>query len=307
MTWNVENLYDAEDDPKKLDDTYLPLTTKAQIKNHNSNCLKLDAKSWREQCLEWDWTDTVVDIKLQKLAQVILSVNNGLGPDFLALQEVENLALLERLIQDFLPNSNYQAYLIENNDSRGIDVGVITRLPVLDSPRFLKLGNSRPALQMTVQLPDGNPLAMTVVHFPIANSPIKKRLEFLAKVTTQNSSPHQIVLGDFNFPRDEVDDNQIVQKHLLPKWVPAHLYCDSCLGSTYETFTGDWSFLDMILLHQNFFSTSTTWTANVSSFRVHNPLFFQINKYGSPADFNLPSLRGVSDHWPLVIQMVKTQ
>lgn len=306
MTWNVENLYDTEDDPKKLDDTYLPLQLKKQIPNHVKDCKKLDAKSWQEQCLEWDWNELAVSEKLRKLGQVIRAVNSGAGPDFLALQEVENIQLLQRLIDEQLPNMNYKAYLLENNDARGIDVGVITRLPITETPRLIPLGKSRPALKLSVELPDKNKLSLTVVHFPIASSPIKKRLGMLSQITNQPSSEMQIILGDFNFPRDEMEKNEIAKTHLLPRWVPIHLYCTTCQGSTYETFTGDWSFLDMILVNENLFSAGTPWAVDVASFRVYNLLPFQTNKYGSPADFTLPSMRGVSDHWPLVIRLLKT-
>jgi endonuclease/exonuclease/phosphatase family metal-dependent hydrolase len=306
MTWNVENLYDAEDDPQKQDETYLPLQIKKQIPNHFKDCKKLNAKSWQKQCVEWDWNDSVVSEKLRRLGQVIRSVNSGAGPDFLALQEVENIQLLQRLIDEQLPNMNYKAYLIENNDARGIDVGVITRLPITEEPRLIPLGKSRPALKLSVELPDKNKLVVTVVHFPIANSPLKKRLSMMSQVTNESSEKLQIILGDFNFPRDEMEENEIAKTYLLPRWVPAHLYCTSCQGSTYETFTGDWSFLDMILVNESFFSSTTAWTVDVDSFRLHNPLPFQTNKYGSPADFTLPSMRGVSDHWPLVIRLFET-
>ncbi len=306
MTWNVENLYDAEDDPQKLDDTYLPLQIKKQIPNHFKDCKKLDAKSWREQCAEWDWNENVVGEKLRRLGQVIRAVNSGAGPDFLALQEVENIQLLQRLIDEQLPNMNYKAYLVENNDARGIDVGVITRLPIAEEPLLIALGKSRPALNLSVELPDKNKLAVTVVHFPIASSPLKKRLGMLSQITRQSGENLQLILGDFNFPRDEMEGSEIAKTHLLPKWVPVHLYCTTCQGSTYETFTGDWSFLDMILVNEAFFSANTSWTVDVTSFRLHNPLPFQTNRYGSPADFTLPSMRGVSDHWPLMIQLFKT-
>jgi endonuclease/exonuclease/phosphatase family metal-dependent hydrolase len=305
MTWNVENLYDAEDDPHTLDDTYLPLNVKKQIPNHFKECKKLQAKSWQEQCAEWDWDHRAVNEKLRKLGQVIRSVNSGAGPDFLALQEVENIQLLQRLVDEQLANMNYKVYLIENNDARGIDVAVITRLPLIEAPKLRPLGRSRPALKLAVELPDKNKLTVTVVHFPIASSPVKKRLGMLSQLTSEQSQGLQILLGDFNFPRDEMDSSNIAQDHLLPRWIPVHLYCTSCLGSTYETFTGDWSFLDMILVNEVFFSAKTPWAVDVESFRLHNPLYFQNNKYGSPADFTLPSMRGVSDHWPLVIRLFK--
>lgn len=306
MTWNVENLYDALDDPKKLDDSYLPLDLKKKIPNHFKECKKLSAKSWQAQCSDWDWNDEVVNVKLRKLAEVILAVDSGNGPDFLALQEIENIQMLQRLIDEHLPNKNYKAFLIENNDVRGIDVGVITRLPVLEKPKLFALGGSRPALQLTVELPDKNKLSVSVVHFPIATSPFEKRLQKLRALTAAEADGLQILLGDFNFPRHEMDDNNIALVELLPRWVPVHLYCTACLGSTYENYTQSWSFLDMILINQNFFSATAPWTVDVDSFKLHNPVSFQTNRYGSPADFELPWLSGVSDHWPLLIRLVKT-
>ncbi|MBY0385952.1 endonuclease/exonuclease/phosphatase family protein [bacterium] len=308
MTWNLENLYDTEDDPKTKDDTYLPMALKKKIPNHFKNCEKLSAKSWQEQCKEWDWNEDVLKEKLKKIATVISSVENGKGPDILAVQEVENIALLQRLIDEFLPGLNYTAYLIENKDARGIDIGVISRVPLKGTPSLVSLGGSRPALNIIFELPDKNTLNLFSVHFPMASSPLEKRLSMLKQLTnaSQKTNGFNIAMGDFNFPTDDKEASNLVEDHLLPYWIPVHLYCTDCQGTTYETFTKQWSFLDMILLNPNFFDKNTSWTADISSLQVYHPLDFQTNKFGSPADFTLPYKSGVSDHWPLLIQIVKT-
>lgn len=59
--------------------------------------------------------------------------------DIVALQEVENVAALERFNRDFL-GSRYRTFLIEGNDPRGIDVGFLVKkdLPLELEPRTHK-------------------------------------------------------------------------------------------------------------------------------------------------------------------------
>jgi endonuclease/exonuclease/phosphatase family metal-dependent hydrolase len=64
-----------------------------------------------------------------KLAQVG-EVLSRLDADVYVLQEVENLGLLERLAAGPLAGRGYLAALREGFDPRGIDVGVLSRLPV---------------------------------------------------------------------------------------------------------------------------------------------------------------------------------
>lgn len=91
VTWNVENLFDEYDDPE--DDTVLPR---------------------RE-----------VETRLDELAEVLESLG---PPEIIALQEVENIGLLKRLASRL--SGEYHAVLIDANDPRGIDVGLLTRFPV---------------------------------------------------------------------------------------------------------------------------------------------------------------------------------
>lgn len=52
------------------------------------------------------------------------------GADVFTLQEVENLPVLEKFLNDYLPGKFSEVVLVEGNDGRGIDVAVISKFPV---------------------------------------------------------------------------------------------------------------------------------------------------------------------------------
>ena len=67
MTFNVENLFDNVDDPGKEDRTYLALADK-QSAEHKAACSEIQVDRWREQCLDWDWSDDIIEQKLAVVA-----------------------------------------------------------------------------------------------------------------------------------------------------------------------------------------------------------------------------------------------
>ncbi len=75
-----------------------------------------------------------VEGKLARVGRVL----HELDADVLVLQEVENAALLERLAAGQLPGGGYRAVLREGHDPRGIDVGVLARVPFSVGPTHLE-------------------------------------------------------------------------------------------------------------------------------------------------------------------------
>jgi len=62
------------------------------------------------------------------LAKIAITIHHAGYPTLIALQEVENIGILEDLAEEeMLAEYNYQPYLIEGKDSRGIDVGYMVR------------------------------------------------------------------------------------------------------------------------------------------------------------------------------------
>ncbi len=60
MTFNVENLFDNEDDVGKVDETFFALTDK-QTDEHKAGCADIPVERWRDQCLNWDWNDDIIE------------------------------------------------------------------------------------------------------------------------------------------------------------------------------------------------------------------------------------------------------
>ncbi|MCI0586651.1 MAG: endonuclease/exonuclease/phosphatase family protein [Planctomycetes bacterium] len=98
--WNVENLFDAEDDPSNPgDDEFLPGN---------------------------GWTEERYRRKLGRLAEVVA----GLDPNLLGVAEVENRRVLEDLVR--LPPLEKRGWKIahrESPDTRGIDLALLYREP----------------------------------------------------------------------------------------------------------------------------------------------------------------------------------
>lgn len=317
MTFNVENLFDNRDDLEKNDDTYLPLIDK-QSPAHRDKCAKIEVERWREQCLNWDWNDTIVDRKLAIVAATILQVKDGRGPDIVALQEVENQSILERLRRDYLAEADYlPALLIEGRDARGIDVAFLTRLPLaepatlypieFDGAESERVADTRGILEATFELPDGTLLTGYAVHFPAPFHPTAMRTAaYEALNELANALPAgrpAFAAGDFNTTSAEDRSERLLERYVRPHWTVAHeVGCDGCPGTSYYARTDEWSFLDMILWSSGAEGgEKATWELRADSVRIANGVPAQVRPDGTPRRFEMPDGKGVSDHWPLVI------
>ncbi|MEL7451407.1 MAG: endonuclease/exonuclease/phosphatase family protein, partial [Pseudomonadota bacterium] len=258
MTFNVENLFDAQDDAGKNDHAYLPVTLKSDAE-HIAFCEAIEVDRWRRDCLELDWNEAAVDFKLRQLARTILQVNKGRGPDVIALQEVENARILTRLSQDYLQAAGYtEVVLIEGADVRGIDVAFLSRLPLAGEPMLHDVsvgefrereGDTRGILQATFTLPDGRSLTGFAVHFPAPYHPIEMRelaYDRLNQLRANVPSDHFVfAAGDFNTPSREMTETTIMDDRVRPFWQVAHeVGCEGCRGTNYWARGDSWSFLD---------------------------------------------------------------
>ena len=313
MTFNVENLFDNLDDPGKDDKAYLPLTAK-HSESHIAACNEIEVERWRDSCLTLDWNDATIGHKLGVTAATIRQVDNGRGPDIIALQEIENLAILERLRTEYLADGDYlPAILIEGNDNRGIDVAFLSRLPLVGEPTLHALefpefperaGDTRGVLEATFELPDGSLLTGFSVHFPAPFHPTAMRVaayEHLNAIRADVPAEHNVfAAGDFNTTSGEDAREGMLERFVRPLWIVAHELCERCPGTHYYARDGVWSFLDMILFSPAR-SENTTWEIRADSVRIANGFAAQTRTDGTPNRFNAAELAGVSDHWPVVV------
>ncbi len=316
MTFNVENLFDARHDPGKNDRTYLPLALK-QTPEHREACARIQRESWRDQCLHWDWSEEVVAKKLAAVAAAIRQVGRGRGPDIVALQEVENIHILERLANDYLADLHYTATLIEGDDERGIDVAFLSRLPLAEPATLHRIdfgdiasereADTRGILEATFRLPDGSLLTGYAVHFPAPYHPARMRAAAYDTLNGLRAALPEdrpaFAAGDFNTTSLEDRRHAMLERFVRPHWTVAHeTGCGDCRGTSYYPPTGEWSFLDMILwAPAKTRGAQTTWRLVENSVSIANATPAQVTAAGVPARFTLPEGSGVSDHWPLVL------
>ena len=112
--YNVENLFDPENDPEKNDDAFTPEGL-------------------------YHWSSKRFYKKLNDIAKVFLTINGWEPPDMIGVAEIENANVLKKLCYTTgLKASNYHYIHYDSPDSRGIDVALLYR-----SDR-VKIANSYP-------------------------------------------------------------------------------------------------------------------------------------------------------------------
>ena len=313
MTFNVENLFDNVDGAGKNDFTFLALEDK-QSDEHKALCAPIKRDFWRRQCLQWDWSDEIIERKLAAIAGAILQVGDGRGADIIALQEIENVGILERLRTQYLADSGYlPAILIEGDDLRGIDVAFLSRLELHNAPQLhaIDFGDVEPErvldtrgiLEATFVLPDGTLLTGFSVHFPAPFHPTGMRESAFDRLNElRDALPEDrlaFAAGDFNTTAVEDRDKAIFERFVRRHWTVAHdVGCVGCKGTSYYAPRDDWSFLDTILWSRG---KNTTWELRADSVRIASAAPGQTRQDGTPWRFEIETGAGVSDHWPLVV------
>ncbi len=320
MTFNAQNLFDNVDDPGKDDKAYLPIEAK-QDPVHIAACNEIEVESWRNECLYLDWSDAAIDRKLTLLANTIRQVNDGAGADIIAFQEIENAAILDRLANDYLGDLGYDTtVLIEGTDTRGIDVALLSRLPLLGDAQLHPLlvpdfperaGDTRGVLQATFELEDGEKLTAFAVHFPAPFHPTGMRVaayehlnDLLAALPADH---HAFAAGDFNTTSTEDQREGLLDRFARPNWTVAHdVGCADCRGTYYYGRDDTWSFLDMILF-ASARGAKTTAQIRGDSVQIANVYAPQSTDDGRPLRHNSETGMGVSDHWPMIATIELTQ
>lgn len=317
MTFNVENLFDNRDDPDKDDKAYLAIADK-QSAEHQASCRAIEVPRWQNECLNLDWSDDIVERKLRAVADAILQVNDGMGPDIIALQEVENIDILERLRNEYLSAAGYRpGILIEGRDERGVDVAFLSRFglaadPVLHEITFTadydrREADTRGILQADFLLPDNTVLSGFAVHFPAPYHPADMRVDAYNRLNQIAAGlppgRPRFAAGDFNTTTAEDDARAMLERLARPYWTVAHdLGCAECKGTNYYARDDSWSFLDMILWSTgNTRGENATWSLRESAVWIANNTAQQQRPDGTPRRFSAPEGTGVSDHWPLVV------
>lgn len=307
LFYNVENLFDTQDNPQTNDDNFLP---------HGEN--------------RWD-EERYFD-KLDAIAKVIGAVHSKL-PLFIGLAEIENRKVLENLVLNRqISPANYQIIHRQSPDSRGIDVAFLFQKDafltfeenfITITFPFEKNYRTREILHVRGVLPNRE-----IVHFFVNHWPSRGEGEFetaprrmyVASVLRQHvdivfeQEPKAkiLIMGDFN---DEPDSAslQLLANGLATstqKLTNLSLALQQAKKGT-VTRAGQWSLFDQFL--------ASNAMLHAQGFRVypHNAnifspewLLFKHPHYGTfqpNRNFSGPRYHaGFSDHLPVYVQIEKS-
>lgn len=204
--YNVENLFDTQDDAVKIDSEYLP-TSRLR------------------------WTTGRYEKKQQNIAQVIAAMQ---FPSILGMTEVENDKVLQDLInQSVIIGQGYQFVHFESPDERGIDVAMLYKTAdfTVKNKRPISIkfpqGNdkTRDILEVSGLL-KGQPITIFINHWPSRRSDSDdseaKRLyvaEQLRKaveiVMRKDKNMGIVIMGDLN---DAPSDKSVTQALKAQEW-----------------------------------------------------------------------------------------
>ena len=232
--WNVENLFDLEDNPDKNDDEFALGGRK-----------KVDQQ--------------IYDLKIKHSSEVLQDLN----VDVLGLCEVENYKVLSDLNNAY-KERNYEIIHYESPDNRGIDNALLydkNRFSIISSRAIEnKLKNGGPTRDVLYVLGEYNNarLHIFVNHWPSnyggKEKAIPKRTETaeliikeIKNILSVEKSAEVLLIGDFN---EDPDDKNI----LLLEKVGLTSLMKPMLGKpkvgTY-VYRGEDSFLDQIIVNEH--------------------------------------------------------
>jgi hypothetical protein len=192
--YNVENLFYPSDDSLKNDDDFTPSGL-------------------------FHWTYRRYFYKLNRIAQVIISMSEQGKPVLIGFCEIENRRVLEDLISKTLLRSfGYRIIHQESPDLRGIDVALLYDPKVFIPEKYasIRIFNenqelllTRNILSVTGQLYGKYRCHLFVNHWPsrrggqIASEPRRMLVashlkQEVDRIFTEESNPNIIIMGDFN-------------------------------------------------------------------------------------------------------------
>lgn len=192
--YNVENLFNPEDDTLKNDDAFTPKGL-------------------------YHWTYKKYVKKVNNIAKVILAMGEWEPPDLVGLAEIEDDAVLRKLCYDSpLKRYRYRFVHYESPDRRGVDVALLYRsdrvrivrshaIPVVFP--FDTAARNRDILYAVAQFPNGDSLHLFVNHWTSrygGYAPTIPKRNYYASVVRHHADSilredvraHILITGDFN-------------------------------------------------------------------------------------------------------------
>ncbi len=300
--YNVENLFDLEDDPNTFDEEFTPNGKKA-------------------------WTKDRYETKLLNLGKVVSSMDEAM-PDVLGLCEIENRKVVEDLNKSpYFSGVNYQILHQESPDGRGIDVGLMfnadkiqleiegvieSTLPAGDRPRTRLILHAKGET-------NGEELHIFVNHWPSRSGgqeesePNRLTVAFnlrnyIDEVLEKNPNALIVLMGDFNDHPNNKSIQDILRAGKGKDYLLENLMWEKHKnGEGSYNYRGDWGALDQFMVSQNLLDGKGVDVVPESVQFVKHDWMMYVNKdgqaspsrtYGGPNYYG-----GYSDHLPIFMTL----
>ncbi|OIQ23362.1 endonuclease/exonuclease/phosphatase family protein [Lacinutrix sp. MedPE-SW] len=314
--YNLENLFDTENDPEKNDEASPMMEIKADREN-------------------------IYKRKVHNMARVIADIGKettGNAPALLGICEVENIKVIEDVANDpLLLDKDYGIVHFESPDRRGIDVGLMYQKdlfqPISKSSHTLKIydDQSRKRVYTRDQLLVSGELEGDLVHIIVNHWPSRSGGEARSRSkrigaaklnkriidSLQSIDPYAkiITMGDLNDDPTNASVKDVLKAKRKKKDVKVkgiynpyiNMFKKQGLGTT--AYRDAWSLFDQIMV------TKPLIEDDFSSFRYYKAGIYNknylTNKRGRYKGYPLRSFAdggftdGFSDHFPVYIYLVK--
>lgn len=306
--YNQENLFDTIDDPHKNDNEFLPLG-------------------------KYSWNSEKYTNKINHMAKVIGSMNDGNGADVLGMCEVENDVVLKDLTSDpQLKKMNYGFVHFEGPDERSIDNALLyqsKKLAVVAAVAypiiFQENPNSKTRDILMVKLMDKKSKTAFVVlvnHFPsrlggeTESAPKRNNAATILRgiydsISKADPTLPVMMVGDFN----DYPTNESMSKVLNAKRDSSELKSNDLFNAMYKLneqklgshyYNGEWGTLDQIIMSNNMVNCTGKICYKASSVTIYKQewMLSAEGKYkGSPLRTfgGIKYLNGYSDHLPVYV------
>jgi len=308
MFYNVENLFDTEDDSLKSDEEFLPEGVRY-------------------------WNDNRFFNKLTHISQVIMAAGKGTLPSVIGFAEVENSKVLDLLLYKTpLGKLGYKYVHKESPDKRGVDVAFLYRKDRFSpiSYQAIPVVNSADSAFTTRDiLYVKGILGSDTIHFFVNHWPSKyggtletKSSRALAASTLRNHTDSIlsvnnfskiILMGDFNdSPADESLKDVLGAKEVEQEIDNNSLYNlgfqEYKKGSGSNKYQEKWELIDQFIV-SGYLLKGQGLTTNVNSFAIFKAPFLvekDENHLGEKTNRTYVGFKyhgGFSDHLPILFDL----
>lgn len=303
MFYNVENLFDTEDDTTRNDEEFLPEGARR-------------------------WTASRYYRKLNSIARAVAAAGEWELPSLIGLCEVENEKVLRDLVYGTLLSAgNYGIVHRDSPDPRGIDLALLYRrdqFSMLQADAWLPAESDSIPVQtrniLYAKLTDGNDtLHCVICHLPsrrggvLAAGGLRERMIRLAGegIDSIMSVPcgraSVIVMGDFNTAPGESLMTGFAEQTGIVNLSSA----EAGQGRGSYRYQGTWEMIDQVLVSKPMTDSTGVFQAVQGSFRVVDAPFLLTADENYPGSKPYPTYGGYrysggySDHLPVTVRITR--